>query len=112
MANSAIFGLRSQFGLSSPAGCVARRARRRREVKWVETEGEVTDLASQIVRACPESYGKETVEIEGRGNPGVVTVAPNAIGTASLVVVRRKRSEFQEREGDFALTAMKLFAVS
>lgn len=111
MANSAIFGLKSQFGLSSPSGCVARRARRRREVRPVETEGEVNDYGSQIVRLCPESYGVETVEIEGRGNPGVVTVAPNAIGTASLVVTRRKRSEFQEREGDFALTAKKLFTV-
>ena len=91
---------------------MARSARRRREVRWTETEGEVVDNASQIVRACPESYGVETVTIEGRGDPGVVTVACDMVGTSSHVVIKRKRDEFQEREGDFMLESKKLFTVA
>jgi hypothetical protein len=90
---------------------VAREASRTREVNWTETEGELENDGSQIVRACPDSYGTETVEIQGRGNPGIVTVACDSIGTTTAVVVNRKRTEYQEREGDFTLRSKKMFEI-
>jgi hypothetical protein len=112
MGNSAIFGLKSTFSLPVPNGCVARRARRRREVRWEEVEGEVQNQGCQIVRACPVSYGEETVEISGRGNPGSVVVASAVMAPGTHTVTRRKISEFNEKEPEFELASETLFSTA
>lgn len=112
MANSSIFGLKSTFGVSVPSGCVARRSRRRREVRFDEVEGEVANQGCQIVRACPISYGEETVEVSGRGNPGSVVVAAAVMVPGQHTVTRRKISEFNEREPEFEITSETLFSTA
>jgi hypothetical protein len=90
---------------------VTRKARRVREVEWDEVDGEVVDEGSQIVRSCPMSFGTETVEISGRGNPGLVVIAAAVMTPGTHSVIRKKMSEFPEKEPEFELTSESLFAV-
>lgn len=111
MANSAIFGVKSTFGLSTPSGCVTRRSKRRREVELDEVDGEVSG-ATQIVRLCPVSFGTETVEISGRGNPGIVTVAAGVIIPGTHTLTSRKVTEFNTKEPEFELRSQTMFATA
>lgn len=108
MSCTGIFGVQNTFGITAPVGGIVRRARRNRRVEPDEVEG----ADSEVARVCPMSFGKETVELSGRGTIGIVSLVASVVTAGTHTVVSRTVTEFQSKEPEFEVRSVSYFSTN
>lgn len=99
------FNVLSNFGVATPSGGVVQRSRRTRTVEWDEIDGP----DGEVALACPFPYGREVVEISGRGNVAHVTLAGGTVLPGTHIITSRSRREFNVKQPEFTVRSESLF---
>jgi hypothetical protein len=106
MATSALFNVQSTFGLTAPQGAVVQRSRRTRTVEMDEIDG----ANAEVALVCPFPYGREVVEISGRGDVAHATLTADSINIGTAVITSRTRREMNTKRPEFTIRSEKLFS--
>ena len=97
---SAIFNVKTFFGITKPTGCVVEESSCEDSVGMDEVLGD----DGEYQRVCPKPFGMTTAQIRGRGNMPHATLTAGTIGIGEAYISNRVRREKNDAEPSFEIT--------